>query len=104
MTPEERRLWYDFLKKLPYSVRRQYNIENYIVDFYIPAKKIVIELDGIQHTTEEHTKSDCERDEALNKWGIAVLRYPNRLVNQAFHTVVSDILEKLGLTVDEIEL
>ena len=49
MTPEERHLWYDFLKKLPVNVRRHHNIENYIVDFYIAKNKIVIELDGRQH-------------------------------------------------------
>ena len=42
MTPEEKHLWYDFLKRLPLTVRRQHPIENYIVDFYIAEKKIVI--------------------------------------------------------------
>ena len=37
MTPEEKHLWYDFLKKLPVTVNRQKNIGNYIVDFYIPS-------------------------------------------------------------------
>ena len=40
MTPEEKHLWYDFLKRLPLNVRRQHNIENYIVDFYIAEKRI----------------------------------------------------------------
>ena len=52
MTSEERHLWYDFLKKLPMPVKRQKNIENYIVDFYIPQVKTVIEIDGIQHTAD----------------------------------------------------
>jgi len=39
MTPEEKRLWYDFLKELPYNVRRQHVIGNYIVDFYIAEKR-----------------------------------------------------------------
>ena len=56
MTPEEKHLWYDFLKRLPFNVRRQHNIENHIVDFYIAEKKIVIEIDGIQHTSEENKK------------------------------------------------
>lgn len=43
MTPEEKHLWYDFLKKLQFTVKRQHNIENYIVDFYIAEKKIAIE-------------------------------------------------------------
>ena len=70
MTPEEKHLWYDFLKRLPYNVRRQHNIENYIVDFYIAKKKIVIEVDGIQHTSPEHKKTDAQRDASLAAWGL----------------------------------
>ena len=46
MTSEEKELWYKFLKRLPFNVRRQHNICDYIVDFYIATSKIVIELDG----------------------------------------------------------
>ena len=60
MTPEEKRLWYDFLKRLPLNVRRQHNIGNYIVDFYIASKKVVIEIDGIQHTALENKAADTE--------------------------------------------
>ena len=66
MTPEEKHLWYDFLKRLPYNVRRQHNIENYIVDFYIAEKKIVIEVDGRQHLLSEHKEADEQRDAALS--------------------------------------
>ena len=74
MTAEEKHIWYDFLKKLPFVVKRQHNIGDYIVDFYIAEKKIVIEVDGIQHTSEEHRIADEERDDVLTKWGIKVLR------------------------------
>ena len=104
MTPEERHLWYDFLKKLPCRVKRQYRIENYIVDFYVASKKVVIEIDGIQHQTEEHRKADIERDEALKKWGITVLRYTNRDINNNFHIVTTDILNKLDLTIDNVDI
>ena len=97
MTPEEKHLWYDFLKRLPYNVRRQHNIENYIVDFYIAEKKIVIELDGIQHTSYEHQQKDKSRDDELSKWGITVLRYPNESIRREFNWVASDILAHLGL-------
>ena len=42
MTPQERRLWYDFLKNLPQTVYRQKIIGNFIVDFYISSCKLVI--------------------------------------------------------------
>ena len=103
MTPEEKHLWYDFLKKIPFNVRRQHNIENYIVDFYIAKKKIVIELDGIQHTSEEHRDADKKRDSELSKWGITVLRYSNKDVNENFRSVASDILAKLEITFDDLQ-
>ena len=97
MTPEEKHLWYDFLKKLPYNVHRQHNIGNYIVDFYIAEKKIVIELDGLQHLSREHKEEDEKRDNNLSLWGIKVLRYSNDAVRNQFRFVVEDILENLGL-------
>ena len=102
MTPEERHLWYDFLKGLPVNVRRQHNIGNYIVDFYIAEKKIVIEVDGRQHTAPEHRKADAERDTALAQWGITVLRYSNAQINHSFSAVTGDILRHLGLSFDDL--
>ena len=67
MTKEEKHLWYDFLKKLPLTVKRQHNIENYIVDFYIASKKIVIELDGEQHGLLENKRADEHRDFVLGE-------------------------------------
>ena len=98
MTPEEKHLWYDFLKSLPLTVRRQHNIENYIVDFYIAEKKIVIEVDGAQHLIEENKKADEKRDADLALWGIRVLRYSNESIRKSFTAVASDILKQLGLT------
>ena len=97
MTPEEKHLWYDFLKRLPLNVRRQHNIENYIVDFYIAEKKTVIEVDGKQHLSTEHKESDKNRDANLASWGILVLRYSNQSIRNNFNTVCADILKNLGL-------
>ena len=97
MTSEEKHLWYDFLKRLPYNVRRQHNIENYIVDFYIAEKKVVIEVDGRQHLSFEHKEADEERDAVLAAWGISVLRYSNDNIRNNFNDVADDILRKLEL-------
>ena len=102
MTPEEKHLWYDFLKKLPLNVHRQHNIENYIVDFYIAEKKIVIEVDGIQHLQKDNQEADAKRDEVLSFWGITVLRYSNESIRNSFNSVATDILEKLGLSFSDI--
>ena len=91
MTKEERHLWYDFLKQLDATVRRQHVIGSYIVDFYIASAKLVIELDGSQHY--EDPASDQIRDAYLNSLGIVVRRYSNSEVNRQFSAVCEDILE-----------
>ena len=103
MTPEEKHLWYDFLKRLPLTVKRQHNIENYIVDFYIAEKKIVIELDGAQHTMRKNRETDEQRDLALARWGITVLRYSNENVRDHFISVQEDILQKTGLSISDLK-
>ena len=102
MTPEEKHLWYDFLKKLPVTAHRQKNIGNYIVDFYIPSARLVIELDGIQHSEEGHLESDRQRDYELCQLGNKVLRFTNFDVKINFMFVCRDILQAAGI--DEADL
>ena len=97
MTKEERRLWYDFLKRLPVTVNRQKVIGRYIVDFYCAAGRLAIELDGSQHFEDEGAAADRERDLALSGLGITVVRYSNDDVNRNFDGVCADILRRLGL-------
>ena len=59
---------------------RQRIIGNYIVDFYCPKAKIIVELDGEQHYTDEGKIKDRERDLYLNNLGLQVLRFTNREV------------------------
>ncbi|MBQ8541431.1 MAG: endonuclease domain-containing protein [Clostridia bacterium] len=96
MTKEERHLWYDFLKTLPVTFHRQKVIGSFIVDFYCASAKIVIELDGSQHYTDEGIKKDKERDKLLNSLDIKVLRYTNLDINKNFEGVCSDILSHLS--------
>lgn len=103
MTTEEKHIWYDFLKKLPYTVKRQHNIDNYIVDFYIAKKKVAIEIDGIQHTDPDEFLKDQIRTDKLESLGIIVLRYSNKDINTNFYAVVNDIMEKLEINFDELK-
>ena len=96
MTPEEKHLWYDFLKKLPITVNRQKIIGSYIVDFYCAEAKIVIELDGSQHYEEEAREKDVIRDEYLESLGIIVLRYTNVEFHKNFEGICKDILLKIS--------
>ena len=103
MTKEERRLWYDFLKQLPVTVNRQKVIGRYIADFYCASAKLVIELDGSQHYGNAGVLSDRERDRALNRLGITVVRYSNDDINRNFDGVCADLLKRLKLPGGEEE-
>lgn len=87
MTKEERHLWYDYLKKLPITVHRQFVIDEYILDFYIPCAKIAIEIDGEQHYKKENREYDERRKAFLAERGISVIRYDNRDINLKFEAV-----------------
>ena len=102
MTPEERHLWYDFLRKMPIEVKRQKSIENYIVDFYIPSAKVVVEIDGSQHYEPDNRARDIARDKRLSELGLTVLRYTNFDIKKRFRGVASDILNHIGLTYEDM--
>ncbi len=95
MTDHEKKLWYQFLKKLPITVNRQKNIGNYIVDFYIHSASLVIELDGSQHGEDGHAQADAERDAVLRDMGICVLRYTNEDIDNCFTVICEDILNHI---------
>ena len=87
MTKEERHLWYDFLRGHPARFSRQKVLGQYIADFYSPQAKLVIELDGSQHYTEESTREDAERTAFLEGYGLTVIRIPNNAVHTNFRGV-----------------
>ena len=87
MTRQERHLWYDFLRHYPTKVYKQRIIENFIADFYCHSARLVIELDGSQHYTEQGKKQDEKRTETFEKYGILVLRFSNRDIDENFKGV-----------------
>jgi len=86
MTPAERQLW-EYLKHAPYRFLRQRPIDHFIVDFYCPALRLVIEVDGEQHYTEEGKAYDAERDTILQSYGLRVVRFRNEEVLRHFESV-----------------
>ncbi len=82
MTPEEKRLWYDFLSNYPIRFKKQKVIGRYIVDFYCARAGLVIELDGSQHSYPEALEYDAKRTEYLEKYGLTVIRIANEDVNK----------------------
>ena len=95
MTKEERKLWYDFLKKLPVTINRQKTIGKYIVDFYCAEAKLVIELDGSQHYEEQGKAADEQRDAELIELGLTVVRYTNQEINRNFNGVCEDLMRRI---------
>ena len=91
MTAEERHLWYDFLRPYPVKIMKQKPIGNYIVDFFCESAKLVIELDGSQHYEEDGLAADQNRTAYLERFGLMVVRYSNREINQEFRAVCENI-------------
>ncbi len=103
MTPEEKHLWYDFLRFLPMTVKRQQVVGNYILDFFIPSANIDIELDGSQHFDSKAREADEVRDSSLSSVGIKVIRYTNGDVNRNFDGVVTDIMRMVGVEFKDLK-
>lgn len=76
-TPQEKRLWYDFLSKYEVRFQRQKAIDNFIADFYCHRAGLIIELDGSQHYTEDGMRRDGFRTEILEGYGLRVIRFTN---------------------------
>ena len=87
MTKEERHLWYDFLRSYSVKFSRQKILGKYIVDFYSADARVVIELDGAQHRTEENEQYDAERTAFLEGYGLTVVRVSNEAINKDFHRI-----------------
>jgi len=70
-------LWLKCRQMLGYKFRRQHSIGRYIVDFYCPKLRLVVELDGGQHTEHEALAYDRTREQYLNSLNIQVVRFNN---------------------------
>jgi len=91
-------LWHQLKSKqlLGYKFTKQKPIMNYIVDFYCPKLKLVIEIDGSSHTDLD---KDVLRDNNLNELGIKVLRFLDKDVRYNLDAVrnrIIEVLEELG--------
>ena len=91
MTPQERKLWYLFLRTYPVRFQRQKPIGNYIVDFYCAKAKLIIELDGGGHYVCNRPEKDFIRTEYLEQAGYRVVRFLNTDVDKKFESVCQKI-------------
>ncbi len=97
MTDAEQRLWYLVRRKQLADMQfyRQKPIGPYIVDFYVPAVRLVVELDGSQHFTTAGQSNDAIRDAYLRRFGLEVLRFDDRQVLLETDAVPEVILQTI---------
>ena len=104
LTDAEQRLWSRLRRKQILGVQfyRQKPIGNYITDFYAPGARLVVEVDGAQHTESPQAERDRERTAYLEQVGLRVLRYNDRQVLLELDSVVEEIFrvarEKIPLS------
>lgn len=103
MTDAEQLLWSRIRRKQLHGIQfyRQKPIGQYIVDFYAPKGKLVVEVDGSQHFEPESQQKDEIRDAYLQEQGLSVLRFTNRQVLLQIDVVVEEIARVL-CSIDEI--
>lgn len=93
LTPAEAKLW-TYLQRSQLGkrkFRRQHSVGFYILDFYCPAERLAIELDGAAHDSEEAQARDHERDLFLTYCRIKVLRFENQRVFLQPEAVLAEI-------------
>lgn len=89
-TPAERRFW-SYVKNRQvqgFFFRRQHSIDRYIVDFYCPQLRLVVEIDGLVHQDYETQHNDKVRQQFLEACFIRVIRFTNKEVMENIEEVL----------------
>ncbi|MDX8394954.1 MAG: DUF559 domain-containing protein [Mariprofundaceae bacterium] len=97
MTDTEQLIWQKLRRKQMLGVQfyRQKPIGSYIVDFYAPQVKLVVEIDGGQHFDQKNKRNDQVRDIFLQGQGLHILRFDNFIVSKQLNDVLSEIYRVL---------
>ena len=99
MTPQEIKLWAALKRLKPRGLkfRRQVPLGHFIVDFACFSEKLVIEVDGGQHTSDKHARADAERDAWLRSRSFRAHRIWNYQIDHEFDAVMDGIAALLSL-------
>ena len=101
LTPAEQIFWLRLKEKFPeYKFRRQHPISIYIADFYCHKLKLVIEIDGPIHDSEEAKLNDEKRQNDLENLDLTVIRFTNEQIKNDIEDVIkiiSSLIEKSTL-------
>jgi very-short-patch-repair endonuclease len=109
MSKAEIILWKELSRKQLHGTifRRQYSIDQYVIDFYCPHLKLAIEIDGDSHFMPGAEDYDKGRQEYIEAYGIQFLRFTNSDIYENIDGVCQTIWEKIENSVyhnDNIEL
>jgi len=90
---EEILWWYLRNRKMGVKFKRQHGVGGYIADFYCAEKKIIIELDGGIHNSDEAKQNDAVRDKYFKELGYTILRFKNEEVEDK--DKIEEVLHKI---------
>ncbi len=93
-TPQENKIWW-YLRRSQLGVkfRRQHSIGGYVVDFFCPEKKLVIEIDGEIHN--QNKEYDRVRQLFMEDLGYKTLRFWNKEIDNGVEEVILKIRNNL---------
>ena len=97
LTDSESVLWSRLRNKQLMGIQfyRQRPVGNYIVDFYAPKVKLVLEIDGFQHMRDDQLQKDRNRDNYLIDLGLKILRFNSNEVLKETDAIVGVIYQKM---------
>ena len=101
MTKAEAILWRELKKRkmLGFKFRRQFGIGAYVVDFYCTELKLVIEIDGVTHCTDEEKEYDKRRESEIAQLDIKFIRF----INPEIYDDLYNVLEKIKAKIVELK-
>jgi len=79
-----------------YKFRRQHEFGGFILDFFCATKKLVVEVDGSQHFSDDGAAQDAKRTAFLEANGVRVLRFTNVEILTEIDSVGEVILRELS--------
>ncbi|PIP18174.1 MAG: cytosine methyltransferase [Parcubacteria group bacterium CG_4_10_14_0_8_um_filter_35_7] len=97
LTLAERKLWLRIKdKQTGYKFRRQHSIGPFIVDFYCPELKLIVEVDGDVHAFDKQIRKDKTREQYLKRLNFKIIRYQNNEIIQNIDGVLEDLYRKIN--------
>ena len=103
----ETKIWSSLRRKnvFGYKFRRQYSVGPYVIDFYCPALKLAVEIDGDSHFIGDAVEDDKRRQAFIESFGIRFLRFTNRDIYDnlegVLEAITSVVLAKSDPTINE---